>query len=166
MKWDRQIKREIMEKIDERYQEQPRSTREEVARYLYDNMPMHLFEWVARVAMFCTLEGLVSEYIRRTRKRMKGDLLNGQETDLLMGSPPSREALEGLILTVPIGGGKFDDIPVLECTQEEVRAARFYYLEQGESMYQRAGFLSAIEESRIWDGLPKHATVRDLYEAA
>lgn len=169
MKWDKGLKQAIMEQIAAAYNRNPHATREqvreEVLDYFHHERP-DLGERISEAMKPYGIENLVGEYVRATRSRIKRAILNGQEIDSALAGLPPIEAVDGVVLVIPIGGGATIDKPALSCSRPEVRAARRYYGESRANMGQREEYCAAIEESPIWDELPADATVRDLYQAA
>lgn len=169
MKWDKVLKQAIMEQIAAAYARNPHATREEAREEVLDFLHYErpdLGERVAEVMTPYGIENLVGEFIRSTRSRIKKAVLSGQQVDDALSGLPPVEAVRGVMLVIPLGGGQTVDKPALSCSRSEIRAARRYYGESRANMAQREAYCAAIEDAPGWEELPADATVRDLYRAA
>lgn len=164
MNVDRSLKREIMEMVHGAFASDPLAARKEVCERVMNEMENRpeLMERAQDVSVFHMLETITGEYVRRTRSRIRDAIESGQE-DAEMGGPPPYEAISKIRLTIPVGGGKYEDKPALMCDYADIRAARLYYSEQREAASNREEYCAALEQAMKDAELSPHQTVRDLY---
>jgi len=122
-----------------------------------------LMERAQEVSLEHMLESIVGEWVRRTRARIKDDVLSGQ-SDTTVDAPPY-EVVSKIRLTIPFGNGEYEDKPALLCTRTEVAAARSYYARQKRAIDKRESYCATLEEAMREADLGPAATVRDLYAA-
>lgn len=166
MKVDRSMKREIMEMVSNAFTEDPMALRIDVAERVMREMESRpdLMERVQEVSLFHMLETITGEYVRRTRSRIKEAIESGQ-SDTGLDGPPPYEAISKVRLTIPVGGGKFEDKPALACDVSEVRAAKNYYADQKLAMDTRRSYCAALEQAMREEGLDHGEPAARLYAA-
>lgn len=166
MNVERSLKAQIMEMIHSEFVSNPLAARKEVCERVIAELEDRdeLMEKAQNVSVFHLLETLTGEYVRRTRSRIRTAMQNGQE-DIGADGPPPYEAVAKIRLTIPTGGGRFEDKPALMCDYADIRAARQYYSEQREAATNREGYCAALEKAMRDAELLPGQTVRDLYAA-
>lgn len=166
MNVDRALKKEIMEMVHGAFASDPLAARKEVCERVIaemENRP-ELMERAQDVSVFHMLETLTGEYVRRTRSRIRDAVKSGQ-ADTGADGPPPYEAISKIRLTIPVGGGRYEDKPALMCDYADIRAARLYYSEQREAATNREEYCASLEQAMRDAELLPHQTVAELYAA-
>lgn len=166
MRVDRQLKRELMEMVDNAFADDPLAGRKGVASTVLSEMESYrpdLFDRAQDISLEHFVEALVGEYVRRSRSRLRSDIIAGQVTP--ESKLPAYEVIKAVKLTIPVGKN-YETKPALMCTRDEIQSARMYYAEQKRALSQREHYCAALDDAMSEAELLPGQTVRDLYRAA
>lgn len=166
---NRSVKRELMEIVDNAFAEDPMAARKTVAEVVLKELDFRpeLLERAQEDSLPSYVEGIVGEYIRRSRARIRSEVLRGQaSSDDLRSGLPAYEVVSKCLLTIPVGSNEYETKPALTCTLAELDAARMYYAEQKESAGVRERFCVSISAVMRSVNLGPEDTVSEVYRAA